>query len=459
MIARARLRRHVLLNGLGWVLPAGLALAAVPALAGQLGAERFGLLSLTWAAVATFGILDLGLGRALSLLVADRRARARDAEIPELVRAAGAISWGLFGPLAACAVLLAPTVARTQLELPPALVEEGVRTLRWLALALPVVVHGIVLRAALEGAMRFGAVNAFRIPLGIVTWGGPWLAATYTTDVSRLALVVVGGRTLYWVGQWVWLAVDGPKDCATATTRPRDANQPSPYRALWSSGSWITVSGMLTPLLTSLDRMVVPLVAPIAVVGWYVAAGEGATKLWLFPAALGPVLAPALAGAFARADRGAVAALLTRATRAMGAVLTLPAVVLVFGAEPILRWWLSAAFAPQVVPVFQWFVATVFANSVAQAAYAGLQAAGQARAAATLHLIELPVFVAALALGAWRFGTDGVAAAWGGRLLIDAALMCRLAVRRIGLPAREVWRWGAVTALLLLPTLWGVVTR
>jgi len=442
----ARLQRHVVLNGLGWLLPAALGLAAVPALAGRLGAERFGLLSLTWAAVSAFAILDLGMGRALSLLVADRRARDMAADIPSLVRAAGVLSWAVFGPLALLGVLLAPWIAETQLDLPADLVAEGVRTLRWLAFALPMVVHGIVLRAVLEGELRFGAVNAFRIPLNMVTWGGPWLAALFTQDVSTLAAVIVGGRALYWGGQWLLLR----RNHVIAVALP------SPYRTLWSAGSWITLSGVLTPVLTTLDRLLVPLVAPIATVGWYVAVGDGATRLWLFTAALGPVLAPALAAAFARADRAASERLLARATRATGAVLAVPAFVLVAAAEPILRWWLNAAFAPTAVPVFQWFVATVYANCIAQVAYAGLQAGGEARAAARLHLLELPVFVAVLLVAVWRYGAAGAAVVWGARMLIDAAFMTALGVRRAGLPAGEALRWGAVTLVLLLPLAWGL---
>lgn len=469
MSDHARLQRHVFLNGLGWLLPAALGLAAVPALASRLGAERFGLLSLTWAAVSAFAILDLGLGRALSLLVADRLARGRSAEIAALVRAAGTLSWALLAPLALLGVLSAPWIARAQLELPPELVDEGVRTLRWLALALPLVVHGIVLRAALEGELRFAAVNAFRIPLGIITWGGPWLAASFTRDVSHLALVIVAGRALYWAGQWVLIARDdasrapSPREASARAAEMRapaeatvDAPMPSPYRALWQAGSWITLSGVLTPLLTTLDRLLVPLVAPIATVGWYVAVGDGAMRLWLFTAALGPVLAPALASAFARADRGESVRLLTRATRATGAILALPALVLVVAADPILRWWLNAAFAPDAVPVFQWFVATVYANCIAQVAYAGLQASGEARAAARLHLFELPLFLVVLASAVWMFGAAGAAAAWGARMLIDAALMTALGVRRVGLPAGEALRWGGVTLLLLLPLLWGL---
>jgi len=445
-----QLRQHVVLNGMGWLLPAILALAAVPALARLLGADRFGLLTLAWAAVSAFAILDLGLGRALSVLVADRRARGQHEEIAGLVRAAGVTSWMVFAPLAVLLALAAPWIVAQGLDLPSELTAEALRSLRTLALALPIVVHGIVLRAAFEGDLRFGAVNALRIPLGVVTWGGPWIAAVFTRDVSVLALVIVAGRTAYWAAQLLLLArgaapaAAAPSQCALATSAT------SPYAALWATGSWITLSGLLSPVLTTLDRFVVPLLVPIAAVGWYVAAGEGATKLWLFPAALGPVLVPALAAAFARGDSAEARALLLKATRATGVVLIGPVVVLALWADPILRWWLADAFAPDVVRVFTGFVIAVFLNSVAQVAYAGLQAGGEARSAALLHLAEVPVFIGLLVWFGQTYGATGAAMVWAGRLVLDAFLMMALAVRRIGLPRSEVLLWSGATLVLLL---------
>ena len=460
-----QLRQHVVLNGMGWLVPAILALAAVPALARLLGADRFGLLTLAWAAVSAFAILDLGLGRALSVLVADRRARGQHEEIAGLVRAAGVTSWMVFAPLGVLLALAAPWIVAQGLDLPSELTAEALRSLRTLALALPIVVHGIVLRAAFEGDLRFGAVNALRIPLGVVTWGGPWIAAVFTRDVSVLALVIVAGRTAYWAAQLLLLArgtapaaatplAATPRAAATSAPAPSQSalatSATSPYAALWATGSWITLSGLLSPVLTTLDRFVVPLLVPIAAVGWYVAAGEGATKLWLFPAALGPVLVPALAAAFARGDSAEARALLLKATRATGAVLIGPVVVLALWADPILRWWLADAFAPDVVRVFTGFVIAVFFNSVAQVAYAGLQAGGEAKSAALLHLAEVPVFIGLLVWFGQTYGATGAAMVWAGRLVLDAFLMMALAVRRIGLPRSEVLLWSGATLVLLL---------
>lgn len=437
------MRRGVVLNGVGWLLPALLALASVPALTRALGAERFGLLTLAWAAVAAFGALDLGVGRAVAFLVADYGARGARAELPPVLAAANWSVWILFTPFALLGAVLAPWLVASAFDIPTQLHAEGTRVLRLLAIALPFVVHGIVLRSAFEGDQRWRAVNALRIPLGVVTWGGPWLALAFTRDVSALAGVIVAGRVGYWLAQLLWLR---------ASWRAPD------FGTLMRAGGWMTVSGLVSPVLVMADRALLPLVAPIAVVGWYVAAGEGATKLWLFPTALVPVLFPALTAAIAgrRASEAAATPstsasdasfgeLMSRATRATGAVLLPVSVLLVLLAEPLLQWWLAAAYAPEVVEVFRLFVTAIYLNSIALVAYTALQAAGQAGAAARLHLLELPIFAFAMVMAAKFGGVMGIALVWALRLMLDGAAMWRLALRRLPgaeFAAEAAMRWG-----------------
>ena len=64
------LARGVVWNALGQGLPLVAALFAVPILIDVLGTDRFGVLTLAWIAIGYFGLFDLGLGRALTQLVA-----------------------------------------------------------------------------------------------------------------------------------------------------------------------------------------------------------------------------------------------------------------------------------------------------------------------------------------------------------------------------------------------------
>src|SRR5207245_1151494 len=80
--------RNVLWNLAGEAAPLLAGVFCIPFLIHGLGTERFGILSLAWALVSYFAILDIGLGRALTKLSADTIASGTREEIPALFWAA-----------------------------------------------------------------------------------------------------------------------------------------------------------------------------------------------------------------------------------------------------------------------------------------------------------------------------------------------------------------------------------
>ena len=79
------LARNTALNVAGQAVPLVAALVAIPWLIRGLGADRFGVLTLAWAAIGYFGLVDLGLGRALTHAVATRLGSDREDELVALL--------------------------------------------------------------------------------------------------------------------------------------------------------------------------------------------------------------------------------------------------------------------------------------------------------------------------------------------------------------------------------------
>src|SRR4051812_5597637 len=75
------LARNTALNVAGQAVPLIAALVAIPWLIRGLGADRFGVLTLAWATIGYFGLVDLGLGRALTHAVATRLGSDREDEL------------------------------------------------------------------------------------------------------------------------------------------------------------------------------------------------------------------------------------------------------------------------------------------------------------------------------------------------------------------------------------------
>src|SRR5678816_296216 len=77
--------RNTVWNLIGQVAPAIAAIFTVPILIHGLGTERFGVLTLIWLVVGYFSIFDLGLGGALTQVLAERLGRDEHESIPPLV--------------------------------------------------------------------------------------------------------------------------------------------------------------------------------------------------------------------------------------------------------------------------------------------------------------------------------------------------------------------------------------
>src|SRR5216110_919616 len=79
------LARNTIWNLLGSGAPMLVAVVCIPILIRGLGKERFGVLTLAWALIGYASLFDLGVGRALTQLVARKLGAGEDHEVPTLV--------------------------------------------------------------------------------------------------------------------------------------------------------------------------------------------------------------------------------------------------------------------------------------------------------------------------------------------------------------------------------------
>jgi len=105
--------QNVGLSAIGWLIPVLLALVAIPLLVRQLGAARFGVLSLAWTLVGYLGLFDFGLGRALTQLVAERVGTDRRDQLPSLTWSAGVVIALIAAPLGVCGDLVESLIKRS----------------------------------------------------------------------------------------------------------------------------------------------------------------------------------------------------------------------------------------------------------------------------------------------------------------------------------------------------------
>jgi len=405
------LARNSVLNLAAHGLPLVAAVALIPPLITGLGPERFGILAIAWMLLGYFGVLDLGMGRAVTQAIAERSAGGRSGTIPGIT-ATATIALIVLGVVFGLVLVAASAAIAGLLVVPAELVAETRRAVMVTAIALPAVLGASVPRAELEAHQRFGIVSLVRIPLGILTFAAPLAVLPLSRDLGVVLGALALARYLAW----------GAFALAARKVRPAWGREAGFERAelgrLLRFGGWVTVSNVVSPLMVSADRIVVGAAISAAAVTFYVTPFEVVTKLWIVPAAVLGVLFPAFAAAHA-ADPGRATDLFRRTAWAVtGIVLPLAVVLSAFAPEG-LQLWLGAEFAERSAGVARWLVLGVFVNCLAHTPYAFLQAAGRPDVPAKLHLLEIPVYALLLVVLVPRFGIEGVAAAWTARAVID----------------------------------------
>jgi O-antigen/teichoic acid export membrane protein len=410
------------------LLPLVLAVIAIPPLVRGMGAERFGILTLAWAAIGYFGLFELGLSRALTQAVAHRIGLNRNGELPALVWTAMLLllALGIVG-----AVILAagtPMLVTRVLNVPPGLRQEAIVSFYILAASLPFVVTTAGLRGLMEAHQHFGIVMALRIPLLAFMLVGPLLVLPFSKSLVPAVLMLAAGRVIAWAAHLVV--------CLRRYTYLR-AVSPTVHAAsvgpLLRFGGWTTVTNVVSPVMVYLDRFLIGGLLPMSAVAHYVTPYEVVTKLAVIPAAVLGAMFPAFAAAFS-SDREHMIHLYDRALRTV-VLLIFPVILIAIALAPDgMRIWMGSALPPESAVVLQWLALGVFINSIAQAPFVALQSAGRPDLIAKLHLLELPLYAGSIWLFARSYGLVGVAIAWTLRVVIDGVALVIVARRVLLLP-------------------------
>lgn len=417
---RRSLVGNTLWNLAGTFLPLLVGLAVIPPLLHALGIERFGLLSLIWMLTGYLGLLDLGLGRALTKLVAEAAGHARRDDLPRAVWTGLGLMSG-FGAIGALALALAAEpLARRLLNIPAPLQAEAVGAIGFLAVSIPVAIATTGLRGVMEGLHLFRLANLIRVPLAALTFLAPLAVAVVTPDLALVSASLLGVRLVGLAAHWIACLWALP-----ALAQPRRPDR-ALFRLLLGFGGWLTVTNVVGPLMTYLDRFVIGALFDLAAVAYYTTPYELVTKLLLVPFALTAVLFPTFSRALAQRSE-ASAPLMVRSIAAVFVVI-LP--IVMFGvayAREGLGLWLGEEFASHSFRVGQWLAAGVLMNSMAQIPFTFVQGAGRPDWIAKLHLLELPFYFLALWWALDAAGIVGAAIAWTVRVSVDAVALLWMA--------------------------------
>lgn len=412
--------RNFVWNILGSIIPLSAALIAVPLLIEGLGLEKFGLLSLCWIIVGYFGLFDLGIGRALTQLIARARANAEDGDISAIAWSALWLMLGIGSIVGISFWLLADTIASEYLGIQPDQYREAATTLKLLACSIPLVVLTAALRGILEAYEAFAITNMIRIPLGVASYLGPVFALQYSTWLPIVVATIVVARVLALVAHFGVCAERYPY-----MRRPSGVEK-GKIRELLSFGGWMTLSNIVGPLLLYVGRFAIAAMLSVTAVAIFSTPYDLIVNFLVVPAAIAGVVFPQVASSFSKDI--SVVKKRYKDGRLMILCLMLPvSIICVIGAQPFIAWWINPSFAAESFRVAQILAVGVFINSFGHLSQAVIQASGRPDITAKLHVAELVIYIPYMYFLIDQLGVLGAAIAWSLRTLISTFALALLA--------------------------------
>ena len=442
LVGERRLARNVIWNLLGFGLPPLIGVAAIPSILNGLGIDRFGILTIAWAVLGYFSVFDLGIGRALTKLVAEKLGLGETMKIPTLIWTALVVVavLGLTGVLVL--TLLTPWLVQNILKIPPVSQAEAMNTFYLLAFSIPFVMSTAALRGILEAHQRFGLVNIVRIPVGVLTFLGPLIVLPFSNSLVPVVAVIAASHATAWA-IYGWLCVR-----VVPFLRHKFQVRWSMLKELLVFGGWLAVTNLVGPVMVYMDRFFISAIISIGAVAYYATPFEVITRLLIIPSALIGVAYPAFSTAMASEPSRAERMLWQSVNYIFLALFPLTLIIVSF-AHDALRLWLGASFADKSTFVLQWLAAGVLLNSLAYPPFAFVQGAGFPHLSARIHLIELPLYLLTLWWLIGRFGIDGAAVAWTSRVALDAVLFFILTRKLLPGNGRELLSIATMTIIAI----------
>jgi O-antigen/teichoic acid export membrane protein len=434
------LAKNTLLNLIGYGSPLIVAIFCIPKIVAGMGTDRFGILTLAWVLIGYFGILDLGLGRALTMVVAEKLGSQRTSDIPSTVWTALLAMLLVAIPLSVTVIFCSHWITYDVLKIPAPLKQETLKAFMTLGFFIPVVTVSVGFRGLLEAYQRFDLVNIIRIPLGIFSFAAPLAVISFTVNLQVVILVLCIVRVAAVCVQFMFCCKIIPGLIRYFAIETRQ------FWTLMRFGGWMTVTNIINPLLVYVDRLAIGALLSITAVTFYATPSEVITKLTLLSGALMSVLFPAISSSF-RIDRQRSALLLERGLKYVFLAIFPIVLLLVTFAPEGLAIWLDEGFMQNSTTVARILSAGVFFTCLGQIPYAFIQGAGRPDITGKLHLIELPAYLILLVLSINVAGIVGAAMMWTLRFAIDTIAMYLIAQKLLGIHRLDTCK--KVSVLLL----------
>lgn len=412
--------KHSALNVAGNFIPALVSLPAYGYLARALGVEFFGIYTLAIIVVGYAGIFDAGLTRAIIREIAIYRENKVE---QRKIIACGTISVSFFGLIAMFIMLtFAPKIV-SLLNISLEKQAEAISAISVLALTIPIFLLNQVWLSILEGSESFLQLNIQRsigslfiagVPVLLVFLENGIISAVIGLFIARLITLMMSAimvrKEIYSAGIKFDFLV---------------------FKRLITFGGWSALTGIISPVMVYFDRFILANMLGAKSVAFYSAPAELISKGLIIPSALARSIFPKLAVADSEHEKNELKRV---GYKLIFSVCGLGTLLGLFLSKTVMTIWMGDEFSGEPVLVLQILLVGFFFNSLAQIPFADIQAKGESKITAFVHLLEIIPYTIILFWLIDCFGVVGAALAWTCRVLVDFILLNYLSRSRLRPP-------------------------
>ena len=410
------LAQNSIYNLIGFGIPLIVAVLVLPSLIHGLGDERFGILSIAWVVVGYFSLFDLGIGRSVTKLIAEKIGLNESEQIPPLFWTAFFLILFVSLCVAGVLFLFVPYFVYDIFKISNDLKLETLQSFYIIVLSIPIVATSASIRGILEAYQEFGVINIIRILLGISSFVVPLFCLFLTKNLVWIILSLVIFRIIVWI---LYLYQCFKINPALKSTRIFERTLIKPIIKL---SGWMSISSIVVPLNLYLDRFMIGTVVSASAIAYYVTPYEIVSKLLIIPGAFAGVLFPAISATHKR-DPSYTNKLIVRATKYIFLILFPIVFFIVVFAQEGMTLWIGRQFAENSYMILRILAVGVLFNSIGYIPYAFLDGIGRADVTAKVQLIELPFYFLLMWFSVKEGGINGAACAWGIRTAVDSVIL------------------------------------
>ncbi len=405
------------------VFPILLSLICIPIIIKGLGEEKYGAFTIALVFIGYFNLFDLGLGRAITKLISERIGKNKDQEIADIFKTGVTLTFllGIVGGL--IFFVISEPVTVKYLKPPEDFLGEVIRGLTFLSIGIPFSIMINSYRGVLEALHEFKSITLVQIILGAATYLGIIALMEFTKDLAFLIAYLTAVKVIHFI---VYRTISNSK---LNTTETNGAFRKNYIKGLFSFGGWITVSTIVSPVMTALDRLIVASKEGMQNVAYYSTASEITQRVGMLPSALVSVLFPV----FSR-NQNFNEIQNSKLYKASFNLLLLAsgifAVLFICFGRDFLAIWIDENFATESYVVLQVVTVGALFNFLARIPFSFIQGVGRPDITAKFHVLELPIFLTLLVVLTDSFGIVGAAYASAIRMILDFVLLHMYSIRQ-----------------------------